>query len=237
MWPFVSVVCGWVTISQARFGGQIDAIRAQLRGQATPNEPHVQQKLGYLWTKPASSDDTTGLGGGITWQWDPDLCGSLLPRLHRSQLYTCDDLKAATRRAFATWASNHKDIRFVDVTEPCAAIGQPHEGCELAEVFVTELARPHLNADTEGPPTEGMPAPPPPSPSPPPTPPTPRRPENSPESAAAARLQARISETFRYTNGELAYSVEERGAFSAEDQTFFATNADGAAPVQRAGSP
>ena len=149
--PFVALASGWVTISQSRFGAQIDGIRAQLRGRTTNAEPNIQQKLGYLWTKPASSDDTSGLGGGITWQWDPDLCGSLLPRLHRSQLFTCDDLKAATRRAFTTWASNHKDIRFVDVTEQCAAIGQPHEGCELAEVWVTVLALDSTaSQDTEG---------------------------------------------------------------------------------------
>ena len=38
-------VSGWVTISQARFGGQIDAIARQFRGQNDENTPHVQQKL------------------------------------------------------------------------------------------------------------------------------------------------------------------------------------------------
>ena len=210
MLPFVALASGWVTISQSRFGAQIDGIRAQLRGQTTNAEPNIQQKLGYLWTKPASSDDTSGLGGGITWQWDPDLCGSLLPRLHRSQLFTCDDLKAATRRAFTTWASNHKDIRFVDVTEQCAAIGQPHEGCELAEVWVTVLALDSTASQD----TEGM-------------------------SASTASPRARVSNNFRYTNGERAYMLQELGTFSAEDgddETIFATNADGAAAITRLGT-
>ena len=38
-------VSGWVTISQARFGGQIDAIARQFRGETDENTPHVQQKL------------------------------------------------------------------------------------------------------------------------------------------------------------------------------------------------
>ena len=38
-------VSGWVTISQARFGGQIDAIARQFQGQNDENTPHVQQKL------------------------------------------------------------------------------------------------------------------------------------------------------------------------------------------------
>ena len=38
-------VSGWVTISQARFGGQIDAIARQFQGLNTESGPNVQQKL------------------------------------------------------------------------------------------------------------------------------------------------------------------------------------------------
>ena len=38
-------VSGWVTISQARFGGQIDAIARQFQGLNTESDPNVQQKL------------------------------------------------------------------------------------------------------------------------------------------------------------------------------------------------
>ena len=77
-------------------------------------------------------------------------------------------------RAFASWSDNHKaerlasnraaslaraargaparrpaqDINFVEVTEECKAIGQDHEGCELAEVFVTALAKPEQTMAT-----------------------------------------------------------------------------------------
>lgn len=45
MLPLAVGVSGWVTISQARFGGQIDAIARQFQGLNDENTPHVQQKL------------------------------------------------------------------------------------------------------------------------------------------------------------------------------------------------
>ena len=38
-------VPGWVTISQARFGGQISAIARQFQGLSTNSDPNVQQKM------------------------------------------------------------------------------------------------------------------------------------------------------------------------------------------------
>ena len=43
--PYLTGVSGWVTISQARFGGQIDAIARQFQGLNTESGPNVQQKL------------------------------------------------------------------------------------------------------------------------------------------------------------------------------------------------
>merc|ERR1719440_2753888 len=101
--------------------------------------------MGYLWTFPADSSDPAGLGGGITWQWDPALCDSILDNFSEDFFFidfiTCDNLRGAMHRAFASWADNHRDINFVDVTEECAAIGQPNKGCELAEVWVTTISR------------------------------------------------------------------------------------------------
>ena len=45
MLPLAAGVSGWTTISQARFGGQIDAIARQFQGLNTQNFPHVHQKL------------------------------------------------------------------------------------------------------------------------------------------------------------------------------------------------
>ena len=79
---FLAVVhraTGWVSISQSAYGGQIADIAAQLRGETTENVPvDYQQKLGYLWTLPEDTSDSRGLGGGIAWAWDPNLCDSIL---------------------------------------------------------------------------------------------------------------------------------------------------------------
>ena len=52
-----------------------------------------------------------------------------------------------------------QDINFVEVTEECKAIGQDHEGCELAEVFVTALAKPELKMETYSQPPRPRPSP------------------------------------------------------------------------------
>ena len=43
--PYLTGVSGWVTISQARFGGQISEIARQFQGLNNDNEPNVQQKM------------------------------------------------------------------------------------------------------------------------------------------------------------------------------------------------
>jgi len=138
-------VSGWVTISQARFGGQIDAIARQFQGLNTVNDPNVQQKLGYLWSFPEDADDTTGLGGGITWQWDPKLCDGIIDKFDEDFFFIpfiqCSDLKASMHRAFASWSDNHKDINFVEVTEECKAIGQDYEGCGARPSFGSRPCR------------------------------------------------------------------------------------------------
>ena len=82
---------GWVTISQSRHGAQLNTIKSQMAGEQLDYGPMVQQTLGYLWDLPASSTSTRGLGGGITWAWDPDAVrrppaavprGLLLHRVH-----------------------------------------------------------------------------------------------------------------------------------------------------------
>ena len=52
-----------------------------------------------------------------------------------------------------------QDINFVEVTEECKAIGQDYEGCELAEVFVTALAKPELKMETYSQPPRPRPSP------------------------------------------------------------------------------
>ena len=45
MLPLAAGVSGWTTISQTRFGGQVDAVARQFQGLNTQNNPHLQQKL------------------------------------------------------------------------------------------------------------------------------------------------------------------------------------------------
>ena len=100
----------WITLSQSRFGAQLNHIQAQMQGNYSAGVP-IMQLLGFIWNMPSDPASTAGLGGGITWAWDEHLCRRLLPRFHEDLLFiefiTCDVLKAAMRRGFASWADNH----------------------------------------------------------------------------------------------------------------------------------
>jgi hypothetical protein len=102
-------VAGWASISQSVWGAQLSDIQAQLSGGFSSAQtlavPELQ--LGYLWSMPADSSDTRGLGGGITWAWDPELCGKMLGSFYQELVpgVNCDDLRAAMRRAFSAWSS------------------------------------------------------------------------------------------------------------------------------------
>ena len=130
---------GWSTRAQTDFGAPISVIQAQMHGQ--PNRRAQQGQLGYLWSMPPSgvaAPNTTGtgrdhdaelygLGGGITWAWDPELCAPLLARFREDiagvQFITCDDAQAAVARAFSKWSDNNRHLRFIDVTSECRKLG------------------------------------------------------------------------------------------------------------------
>ncbi len=93
----------WVSKSQSVYGAQISEIQAMLRGENVNRDPRAQ--LGYLWHMPENPDDTRGLGGGITWAWDPALCTMLAPQFKEDIMWwgnfvNCDNFKAAVSRAF-----------------------------------------------------------------------------------------------------------------------------------------
>lgn len=167
-------VSAWTTTTQARFGTSLSRIVNESNGIGTGN---TQGSLGYLWSLPASSTDHTGLGGSITWAWDPNLCTKLLPKFNEDfwgiSFISCASLKASMHRAFATWGANHRHIKFTEVTDVCAAEGQLHSGCTRAEVWVTSL----INNPSSTAPLE----------------------------AALAVPNPRFSTTFRYTNGLQPY--------------------------------
>ena len=142
----------WVTISQSWHGAQIDDIRIQMgpNNQTDPNRQFsATRKLNYVWTEPALSSDSFGLGGGLTWAFDMSMCGMLLDMFSESlfgaALVDCSSLKAAIHRAFASWSDNSPRLSFIDVTTECKVWLEENPGpenynnCPYAELWVTWL--------------------------------------------------------------------------------------------------
>ena len=164
----------WVTTAQASFGVGIEQIQRQMQGGPSPRHPTSgavmgQAELFGLWSyNPTGLPDGShrnkmhGLGGGITWAFDPTLCDDLMPTFREGavvvpRLVTCDDVRASIERAFGKWSGNNRFIDFIDVTEECAKTGvwsgkadapnsgfaqdpslSYHGGCPLAEIWVTK---------------------------------------------------------------------------------------------------
>ena len=105
--------------------------------------------VNYLWTYPPTSNDKEGLGGGLTFSMDPNLCAALMPQFSEDFLgvtfATCDNIRASLRRAFTSWADNHPVIAFHDLTEECndnqlnngRGPGLYPRSCPEAEIFLT----------------------------------------------------------------------------------------------------
>ena len=114
---------GWVATTT--FAGQPgdSVLEIQARGGG----------LNRVWSMPSDESDSSniGLGGGITYAWDPQLCAQLLPRFSEDDGFgidfiKCEDIRAAVNRAFSSWTYNHPALNFVDVTEypRCELYGQ-----------------------------------------------------------------------------------------------------------------
>ena len=107
--------------------------------------------LGYYWHYPALTDDNRGLGGGISWAFDDELCvkndaygsrkkfeDTFKEDFFFAKFVTCVDIRASLHRAFKTWTDVQPQLRFVDVTEECRRIhGAVHSNCSLVELFIT----------------------------------------------------------------------------------------------------
>ena len=153
----------WITQSQSILGAQVEEIRDQFAGVPLAADRNIYSTLGFLWSFPELSNDTRGLGGGITYAWDPELCGQLEPTFRENEdmaHINCADIKASVHRAFGAWASNSRFIKFNDVTHECEALGymdanttergfapavaaglDSHDGCPLAEIWITPMQR------------------------------------------------------------------------------------------------
>ena len=81
------------------------------------------KNFGHAWHWPYHVDDTTGLGGGLAWAWDTDLCDKILPlfreNLEAITFIDCEQLRLAVQRAMDSWAKNHRMINFLEVTDQC----------------------------------------------------------------------------------------------------------------------
>ena len=170
------------------YGAQIQEFALETRGQTglgfeyTATE-RLYLRRGQLWNWPADETGTHGLAGGITYAWDPQLCGQLLPLMRENvaNLISCDDLKASLQRGFDAWAMNSRHIKFVDVSTACEEQYTLTKDCPLAEVwvaaltceFVSSLCPENSGADT-----------------------------SSLTWAAAATPTYALTNSFRFTNGE-----------------------------------
>ena len=187
-------VHGWTTISQTAGG----VLLANIQHGQRPNSsyPEYSQRLGYLWSLPDEPSSTRGLGGGISWGWDPSLCSALLPGFGEDLGFYpyvgCHELVAAMHRAFASWADNHAQINFIDVTSECVRIGYSNASCPLAELWIDSMHG--VATDTNsGVAEEGLHL-------------TELSNEESSGGSSVAVAQPRTepSQTFRYTNGRRA---------------------------------
>ena len=147
---------GWVTQMQSNYGVKPETIARSFNGTLdrtpeTDNEHASMNTLGYYWHYPHLSDDNRGLGGGIAWAFDDELCNkndaygpkkkfedTFREDFFFASFVTCTDIRASLHRAFKTWTDVQPQLRFVDVTEECRRIdGGVYSNCSLVELFIT----------------------------------------------------------------------------------------------------
>ena len=69
-----TILCaqGWVILPTGHYGAQPADFAAQALGSGPSDSGNsIFLSVGCLWSMPAASDSTHGLGGGITYAWDP----------------------------------------------------------------------------------------------------------------------------------------------------------------------
>ena len=73
----VSAPYAWVTQVQSKFGARPGSIAGAFSGNVSKTDAlYPYSILGYYWHMPLQADDNRGLGGGITWAWDDNLCAN-----------------------------------------------------------------------------------------------------------------------------------------------------------------
>ena len=129
----------WVSTSQH----QRDAAAGSLQRLRESNGA-----INRVWNSPLEATSTDGLGGGLSFAYDTNLCDELLPSFSEASglwgltFVDCESIFAAIRTAFSTWSTNHPSLKFNDVTAECAALGDTTggpfgRGCSRAEIYLT----------------------------------------------------------------------------------------------------
>lgn len=112
----------------------------------TASAPWAVAKWSMPDDGPMNAFSTEGLGRGLAYAIDEDLCDELLPHFRESSRgywsVTCDMLHQVIHRSFATWAAHADSISFHEETSLCIAQGGlssvngTQELCEVAEIYV-----------------------------------------------------------------------------------------------------
>ena len=173
----------WISTSQVRYGTQINDIQLEAYGESLQNS---YKSLGWLWTSPdrthndagdAGHDPSSGLGQSITWAWDPALCDLISPTFREDFMFfnfvDCKHIKASVHRAFAAWSANHPLISFTEVTSLCEQRGEMVEGTTGCSAAEVWVT----SRNSSAPAAYG-------------------------QVAAVATVKSRLTNSFRYTNGE-----------------------------------
>jgi len=90
------------------------------------------------WSAPATSDSEEGLGRGITFSIDPQLCDTLQPRFLEyiqgwRSLAPCEEIEDTIGRALSSWSSNSKSVSFYNVSHLCL----PSDCANSSELYIT----------------------------------------------------------------------------------------------------
>lgn len=145
----VPVASPWVLFPAASnqdLIGKYSSIR-QLANMTAAGTPTI-----FRWPEVTSVRSTKGIGGGITYAYDPKFCDDIIGKFSEREstwlrfweFVTCDSIKKALLLAFDTWSANHPNIHFIDITEHVRPAA-----CK--RVRITEHVRPVLRASTSVP--------------------------------------------------------------------------------------
>lgn len=86
----------------------------------TPDDPSDDLQDAVRWSNVLGSlvdDNVRGLGGGIEYAVDADLCDRLTSRFIDTPRPSCNGILHAIRSAFDQWEAGHPTLRFVDISD------------------------------------------------------------------------------------------------------------------------